>query len=85
MDDVAITERGPLTVQIAHLFLVREDVHVLPHPAVFVAQPLGKARVALDQTRERARDVARLDRRAARSSGELAEGAVQLHRYLPHV
>jgi hypothetical protein len=84
VDDVAVAERRALTVQVSHLFIVREDVHVLAHLAVFVAQTLGKARVSSDEPRERARDVGRFDRRAARASGEFAEGAVELHRYVPH-
>ncbi len=84
MDRVAIAERAALTVQVADLFLVREDAQMLAHLAVFVADPFSEARIARHERRERASDIAGIDRRAARASGELTERTMQLYRHLGH-
>jgi hypothetical protein len=84
MDDVPIAERGALTVQVSHVFVVREDVHVLPHVAVFVAKALGEAGMTRDEPGERAADVVALDRHAPRATGELTERTMDLDRYTCH-
>lgn len=67
-----------------HILRVREELHVLPQPAVLVAEPLSERRVGEHKAGKRAGHVAGFDDGATRPPGEIAERAMEPHRDLGH-
>src|SRR5256885_15068287 len=81
VNDVAVVEWRVLPAEEARVVLIDEEREMRTKFAVFVAEPLGKARMGANEAVQRLTDRPGVERQVARATGEAAVVAVQQH---PH-